>query len=185
MSSLLFSLRTTQPISIDFGSYNSFWSISDEYHKWHVTMCVRSGFALLWGSVHQLHVVTDAKMCHGEHLCTSGVDTYCFYSETRWVYFKKTTGLTASVKAAIETVIKIWVCQLFYILNIICIGKKKILLVLNSLSTRPWRLMGKWMYRFILSWPRNLLKVSGQLHVSTTSPPWIQTRYQPNRKLSG
>jgi hypothetical protein len=59
----------------------------------------------------------------------------------------------------------------------------KVIPVLNSLSTKPWRRMGEWMCRATYSWPRHLLEVSGRFH--SPPPGEITTPYPFHRRLGG
>jgi hypothetical protein len=49
--------------------------------------------------------------------------------------------------------------------------KRKVVPVLNQLSTTLWRRMAEWRYRFTFSWPRQQLEVSDQLHAPAALPP--------------
>jgi hypothetical protein len=57
---------------------------------------------------------------------------------------------------------------------------RKVVPVLNILSTTHWRRMKEWVYRSTFSWPRHQLEVSGQLQAPAALPrgkapgtPWI------------
>jgi hypothetical protein len=49
-------------------------------------------------------------------------------------------------------------------------GKGENFPVLSHLNTTPWSLMGEWMYKYLYSWPRHKIYMSGLLHSLAVLP---------------